>query len=60
MRADYAAFLASKRPAAAPAGLAVMPPLLPALKPHQADCVAFGLRQGLWACLILVNLIGSL
>ena len=44
----YAAFLATKQPRAQASGLAITPALHPALKPHQRDCVAFGLRQGRW------------
>lgn len=43
---EYCAFLASKRPVAIASGIDAVPPLHPALKPHQRDCVAFGLRQG--------------
>ena len=41
---DYAAFLASKAPRVPAAGLRDVPSLHPALKPHQRDVVAFGLR----------------
>ena len=43
---DYQSFLASKRPVALATGLDVVPTLHPGMKPHQRDCVAFGLRQG--------------
>jgi superfamily II DNA or RNA helicase len=46
MNEEYLAFLAAKRPASHSTGLASVPDLHPALKPHQRDCVAFGLRQG--------------
>jgi superfamily II DNA or RNA helicase len=46
MNLDYQAFLAAKRPAAHSTGLDRVPDLHPALKPHQRDCIAFGLRQG--------------
>jgi superfamily II DNA or RNA helicase len=49
---DYLAFLASKAPRVMPSGLAVVPPLHPALKPHQRDCVAFGLKLGRWGCFL--------
>lgn len=49
---DYAAFLAGKAPRVQPAGLADVPSLHPALKPHQRDVVAFGLRLGRWACFL--------
>jgi hypothetical protein len=52
MREDYLAFLASKRAVAPQAGVAVVPSLLAALKPHQRDCVEFGLRVGRWACFL--------
>ncbi len=45
---DYVAFIAGKRVAALATGLDTVPALHPALKPHQRDCVAFGLRQGRW------------
>ena len=49
---DYAAFLASKAPRVPAAGLRDVPSLHPALKPHQRDVVAFGLRLGRWACFL--------
>ena len=48
----YARFLAGKSVVAARHGMGRVPSLLPALKPHQRDCVAFGLRQGRWACFL--------
>ncbi len=45
---DYAAFLAAKRPVVLATGLDAMPALHPGMKPHQRDCVEFGLRQGRW------------
>lgn len=48
----YERFLASKAVVAARHGMDRVPDLLPALKPHQRDCVAFGLRQGRWACFL--------
>jgi len=45
---DYLSFLASKRPSVIASGLSAVPDLHPALKPHQRDCVAFGLKQGRW------------
>lgn len=45
---DYTAFLASKRPAVLVTGLDTIPPLHPGMKPHQRDCVEFGLKQGRW------------
>jgi superfamily II DNA or RNA helicase len=48
----YLEFLASKAPRPHASGLDVVPQLNPALKPHQADCVAFGLRQGRWGCFL--------
>jgi len=52
LQTDYAKFLASKAPRPNATGLAVVPALNPALKPHQADCVAFGLKQGRWGCFL--------
>lgn len=49
---DYRSFLDGKKPRAMSRGLKVIPPLHPSLKPHQRDCVAFGLRQGAWACFL--------
>lgn len=49
---DYLAFLASKAPRVQPAGLDDVPALSAALKPHQRDCVAFGLRMGRWGCFL--------
>lgn len=49
---DYLQFLARKAPRAKPTGLDVLPELHPALKPHQRDCVAFGLTQGRWGCFL--------
>lgn len=49
---DYLQFLARKAPRAKPTGLDVLPELHPALKPHQRDCVAFGLAQGRWGCFL--------
>jgi hypothetical protein len=43
---DYAAFLASKAPAAQAVGLDRLPPLNPALFDFQLDVTAFALRQG--------------
>ena len=43
---DYAAFLARKAPLVAPDGLSTIPPLHPALFPHQRDAVAFLLGLG--------------
>lgn len=48
MTDDYQQFLTAKRPIPLASGLSVVPPLNPALFPHQRDCVAFGLRQGRW------------
>lgn len=45
---DYAAFLAGKRPSVIASGIASIPTLHPGMKPHQRDCVEFGLRQGRW------------
>jgi superfamily II DNA or RNA helicase len=59
-RAAYRQFLDAKRPRAHAQGLAKLPPLLPALKPHQRDCVAFGLTQGRWACFLDTGLGKSL
>lgn len=49
---EYMQFLASKAPRVMPSGLADVPTLNPALKPHQRDCVAFGLRLGRWGCFL--------
>ena len=49
---DYAAFLAGKAPRVAATGMPAVPALHPALKPHQRDVVAFGLRLGRWACFL--------
>jgi superfamily II DNA or RNA helicase len=49
---DYLAFLASKAPRLMPTGLSDLPPMHDALKPHQRDCVAFGLRLGRWGCFL--------
>jgi hypothetical protein len=49
---EYLDFLASKAPRVMPSGLAVVPTLHPALKPHQRDCVAFGLKLGRWGCFL--------
>lgn len=57
---DYAAFLASKRPAAIASGLDTIPDLHAALQPHQRDCVAFGLRQGRWGLFLDTGLGKSL
>lgn len=46
MMSDYEAFLASKAVTAAPAGMAVLPALNPALFGHQRDTVAFALGRG--------------
>jgi len=46
MQAEYAEFLAGKRPAANAVGIDKVPDLHRDLMPHQRDCVAFGLRQG--------------
>jgi superfamily II DNA or RNA helicase len=46
MQTEYAEFLAAKRPAAHATGLDRVPDLHADLKPHQRDCIAFGLRQG--------------
>ena len=45
---DYTAFLAGKRPSVIASGLTTIPALHPGMKPHQRDCVEFGLRQGRW------------
>ena len=45
---EYASFIARKRPSVLATGLDAIPPLHPALAPHQRDCVEFGLRQGRW------------
>lgn len=42
----YRDLIAASREEAAPAGLTAVPALHPALKPHQAHCVDFALRQG--------------
>lgn len=47
---DYLTFLAAKTPRPIATGLADLPDLSRALLPHQRDAVAFGLRQGRWAC----------
>ncbi len=52
MNNDYIAFLASKAPRVLASGLDAVPDLHPALKPHQRDCVAFGLRLGRWGCFL--------
>lgn len=44
----YADFLAGKQPRPMASGLDAVPPLHPALFPHQRDAVAFGLKQGRW------------
>jgi superfamily II DNA or RNA helicase len=49
---DYLDFLASKAPRVLPSGVAHVPDLNPALKPHQRDCVAFGLKLGRWGCFL--------
>lgn len=49
---EYADFLAGKAPRPHAVGLSVIPALHPALKPHQIDCVTFGLRQGRWGCFL--------
>jgi len=49
---EYLDFLASKAPRVMPSGLAVVPALHPALKPHQRDCVAFGIKLGRWGCFL--------
>jgi len=42
----YAAFVAHKLTRSPATGLATLPPLLPAMKPHQRDLVAWALRRG--------------
>lgn len=49
---DYLDFLASKAPRVLPSGLAEVPALHPALKPHQRDVIAFGLKLGRWGCFL--------
>lgn len=49
---DYLAFLASKAPRVLASGLDVVPDLHPALKPHQRDVIAFGLKLGRWGCFL--------
>ncbi len=49
---DYLEFLASKAPRVMPSGLADVPALHPALKPHQRDVIAFGLKLGRWGCFL--------
>lgn len=44
--ADYGAFVARKLTRSPATGLDVVPPLLPALKAHQRDLVAWALRRG--------------
>jgi superfamily II DNA or RNA helicase len=48
MTDDYVQFLSAKRPIALASGLSDVPALHPGMKPHQRDCVAFGLKQGRW------------
>lgn len=49
---EYLDFLASKAPRVMASGLANVPALHPMLKPHQRDCVAFGLHLGRWGCFL--------
>jgi hypothetical protein len=56
----YQQFLASKKPFAEAVGLDVIPPLHPGMAPHQADCVAFGLKQGRWGLFLDTGLGKSL
>jgi len=48
MTDEYVQFLSAKRPVALASGLADVPALHPGMKPHQRDCVSFGLKQGRW------------
>jgi ERCC4-related helicase len=43
---DYAAFVDRKLTRSPATGMATVPALLPALKPHQRDLVAWALRRG--------------
>ena len=45
---SYIDFLAGKRPVAMASGMDTVPDMQPLLKPHQRDCVVFGLKQGRW------------